>query len=158
MYFSLIHEKKAENWRTDVLKKKFLDRFRVLEFISTTGNDRIFLSFRALKKYYISMNLCISIEYKRKQPKIRVSMSSKKVCCVRFGFSNFFRLPETTEFIFLLGSLKSIFSAWTYVFWLITREKSRKLAYRCPQKKIFGSVSGSRIFFDYTKRPNFSFF
>ena len=125
---------------------------------TTTWNDRIYLSSMVLKKYFISMKLCISVNYTRKQLKIRVSMSSKKVCCVRFGFSNFFRLLETIKFFFLLRPLKSIFSAWTYVFWFNTREKGRKLAYGCPEKKIFGSVSGSRIHFDNRKRPNFSFF
>ena len=73
-------------------KKVFLGRFRVLEFFSTTRNDRIFFSSRALKKCHISMNLCILVVYTRKHPKIGVSMSSKKVIWVGFGFSNFFRL------------------------------------------------------------------
>ena len=40
---------------------------------------------------------------------------------------------------------------------LITQEYTRKLQYQCPHKKNFSSVSGSRIFFHYSKRPNFSF-
>ena len=81
-------------------KKSLLCRFRVLKFFLTTWNDRIFLSSKVHKKYFISKKLCILSNYTRKQPKIRVSMSSKKVCCVRFGFSNFFRLLETIEFFF----------------------------------------------------------
>ena len=131
--------------------------FRVLEFFSTTRNDRIFLFARALKNTYIGMILCILVDYSRIHPNIAVSKSSKKVFWVRFGFSNFFRLLETTEFFFFLGLLKSLISAWSYVFWLITQEITRKLQYQCPQKKFFGSVSGSRIFFDYSKWPNFSF-
>ena len=92
MYFSLLHKKTPENWSTNVLKKIYLGRFRVLEFFSTTRNDRIFFSSRALKKYYISSNLCILIEYTRNHQKIGVPMSSKKIIWVGFGFSNFFRL------------------------------------------------------------------
>ena len=138
--------------------KSYLGRFRVLKFFSTSLNDHIFISSRALKKYYISINLWILVGYTRKYPKIGVSMSSKKVIWVGFGFSNFFRLLETTGFFFLLELLKSIISALTYVFWLVTLENERKLAYQYPQKKLFGSVSGSRIFFDYSKRPDFFFF
>ena len=85
-------------------------------------------------------------------------MFSKKVFWVRFGFSNFFRLLETTEFFFFLKLFQTRISAWTYVFWLITQENCQKLQYQCPHKKFFGSVSGSRIFIDYSKPPNFSFF
>ena len=158
MYFSWLHKKTPENWSTNVLKKIYLGRFRVLEFFSTILNDQIFFSFRALKMYYISMNLCIFIVYTRKHPIIVVAMSSKKFIWVGFGFSIFFRLLETTEFFFLLGLLKSIISAWTYVFQLVTQENTRKFAYPCPQKKLFRWVSGSPIFFDYSKRINFLFF
>ena len=101
MYFIWLHKKTAENWITNVLKKIYLGRFRVLEFC---------------------------------------------------------RLLETTDFFFLLGLLKSIISAWTYVFCLVTQENTRQLAFQSPQKKLIGSVSGSRIFFDYSKRPNSFFF
>ena len=151
-------KKTPKNWSTNVVKKSYLGRFRALEFFSTIRNDRIFLSSNTLKKYYISMNLCILVVYTRKHPKIEVQMSSKKVIWVRFGFSNYFRLLETTEFFFLLMLLKSIISAWTYVFWLVTLKNTQILEYQCPQTNLFGSVSGSRIFFDYSKRPNFSFF
>ena len=73
-------------------KKVFFGQFRVLEFFSTTRNDRIFLFSRALKKYYISLNLCILVGYIKNQQKIGVPMSSKKCICVGFVFSNFFRL------------------------------------------------------------------
>ena len=82
----------------------------------------------------------------------------KKVVMVGFGFSHILRLLETTEFFFYLGLFERLLSAWTYVFWLITQENYRKLQYQSPQKKFLWSVSGSRIFFDYSKRPNFSFF
>ena len=158
MYFGWLHKKTPENWRLIDLKNNYLCRFRVLECFSTTRNDRIFFSSRDLNKYYISLNVCILVGYIRKHQKIGVPMSSKKFIWVGFGFSNFFRLLETTEFFFLLGLLKSIISAWTYVFWLVTQENTRKLAFNWPQKKLFVSVSGSRIFFDYSKRPNFFFF
>ena len=77
MYFGWLHKKTLENWRINVLKKIYFGRFRVLDFFSTTRNDRIFLSSRALKKYYISLNLCILVSYIRKHPKIGVPMSSK---------------------------------------------------------------------------------
>ena len=187
--------------------------FRVLEFFSTTRNDRIFLFARALKNTYIGMILCILVDYPRIQPNIAVSKSSKKVFWVRFGFSNFCRLLETAEFFFFLGPLKTLISAWSHVFWLITQEITRKLQYQFLKKsflgpflvleffsttrndriflfaravkntyigmilcilvdyprnhpktavskslkKFFWSVSGSRIFFDYSKGPNFSF-
>ena len=129
MFFGWLHKKTPENWRINVLKKIYLGRFRVLDFFSTTRNVQIFFSSRALKKYYISMNLCILISYKRKHPSIGVSKSSKKFIWVGFGFSNFFRLLETTEFFFLPGLLKSIISALTHVFWLVSQENTRKLAY-----------------------------
>ena len=44
------------------------------------------------------------------------------------------------------------------VFQLVLQENTRKLEYQCPQKNLFRSVSGSRIFIDYSKPPNFSFF
>ena len=157
-FFSWFYKKTPENWSTNVLKKIYLGRFRVLEFFSTTLNDQIFFSSRALKKYYISMNLCILIGYTRKHQKIGVPMSSKKYIWVGFGFSNFFRLLETTEFFFLPGLLKSKISAWTYVLSLVTQENTRKLANQCPQIKLFGSNSGSRIFFDFSKRPYFYLF
>ena len=59
MYFSWLHKETAENWSTNVLKKIYSGRIPVLEIFSTTRNDRIYLSFRALKKYHISMNVCI---------------------------------------------------------------------------------------------------
>ena len=156
MYLGWLHKKAPEKCSINVLKKSFLDRFRLLDFFPTTRNDRIFLSCRVLKKDHMSMNSCILVGYTRKHPKIRVSMSSKKVFWIGFGFSNFFRLLETAEIFFLLGLLKSIPSAWTYVFWLVTHESTRKLQYQYPQKKFFKSVSASRFFPDYSKWPNFS--
>ena len=132
--------------------------FRVLEFFSTTQNHRIFLFSKALPDTYIGLNSCILVNYTRKPPKVAVSMSSKKVFWVCFGFSNFFRLLETTEFFFVLKLFQTIISVRTYLFLIITQENPRKMQYQCPQKKLFGSVSGSRIFFDYSKRPNFSLF
>ena len=116
MYFSWLHKKTPENWSNNVLRKIYSGRFRVLEFFSTTLKDQIFSSSRALKKYCISLNLWILVVYTRKTAKIGVSMSSEKFIRVGFGFSNVFRLLESTEFFFLLGLLKSIISAWTYVF------------------------------------------
>ena len=116
MFFGWLHKKTPENWSTNVLKKIYLGRFRILEFFSTTLNDQIFFSSKALKKYYVSMNLSILIGYTRKHPSIGVSISSKKVNWFGFGFSNFFRLLWKTKFFFLPGLLKSIISAWTYVF------------------------------------------
>ena len=139
-------------------KKVIWVGFGFSNFFSTTRNDRIFFISRALKKYYVSINLCLLVGYTSKQPKIGVSMFSKKIILVGFGFSNFFRLLESTEFFFLLGLLKSYISAWTHVFWLVIQENTRKFGYQCPQKNLFGSVSGSRIFFDYSNQPNFSFF
>ena len=103
MYFDKLHEKIPENCRIRVLIKRFLGPFRVLEYFSTTLNDRIFLFSRTLLETHIRMNLCILIDYTRKDPKIAVSKSSKKVFWLGFGFSNIFRLLETTEFLFFLG-------------------------------------------------------
>ena len=86
MYFIWLHKKTPENWSTNVLIKIYLGWFRVLEFFSTTLNDQILFYSSALKKYYISMNLCILVGYTRKHPKIGVSISSKKVIWVGFGF------------------------------------------------------------------------
>ena len=157
MYFDWLHKKTPENCSIDVLKKSFLGRFHFLEYFSITRNDRIFLFLRALEKDYISINLCIMIDCKRKHTKISVSMSTKKVFWVGFGFSNIFWLLETTKFFFFLGLFKRLISASTYVFWLTTQENTRKLQWQCPQKKFFRSVSGSRICCDYSKRRNFSF-
>ena len=157
MYYGWLHQKTPKNWRINVLKKSYLGRIRVLEFFSTTLNDHIFISSRVLKKYHISIKLCILVRYTRKHPKIGVLISSKKVIWVGFEFSNF-STTLNDQFFFRLGLLKSIISAQTYVLWLVTLENTQKLAYQCPQKKLFGSVSGSRIFFDFSKRPNFFFF
>ena len=138
-------------------KKNFLCRFQVLEYFSTTRNERIFLFPRALPGTCVMVNSCILDYYTRKHPKIAVWMSSKKIFFVGFRFSNFFRLLETTEIFFSLGLFLTLVSAWTHVFWFITQENTRKLQSKCPRKKFFSSVSGSRIFFDYSKRMNFSF-
>ena len=103
MYFGWLHKKKPEYCSIKFLKKSFYGRFRVVEYFSTTRNDRIFLFPRTLLETYIRMNLCILIDYTRKHPKIAVTNSSKKVFMVVFGFSNIFRLLETTEFFFFLG-------------------------------------------------------
>ena len=157
MYFGRLHKKTPENCSIKVLEKSFLARFWVLEYFSITRNDQIFLFSRTLLETYIRMNLCILFDYTRKHPKDAVTNSSKKVFMVGFGFSNIFRLLETTKIFFFLGHFQRLISAWTYVFWLITRENTRKLQYQNPQKKFLWSVSGSRIFFEYSKRPNFSF-
>ena len=154
----MITQENIRKFEYECPQKCFFGRSQVLEFFSTTGNDRIFLFSRVLEKTYISMNLCILVDYTRKTPKIWVWMSSKKVFSVGLRFSNFFRLLETTEFCFSLEFLKRLISALTCVFWLITQENTRKFKYEWPQKKFFGSVSCSRIFFDYLKRPNFFFF
>ena len=87
----------------NVLKISFSGRFRALEFFSTTRNDRIFLFPRALPETYIGMNSCIIVDYTRNLLKIGVSVSSKKVFWIGFGFLNWFRLLETTEYFFFLG-------------------------------------------------------
>ena len=157
MYFDWLHKKTPGNCSDNVLKKSFLGPLRVLGDVAITRNHLIYLFPRALEKDYISMNLCILTDCTRKHTKIAVSMSTKKVFCVRFWFSNIFWLLETTEFFFFLGLFKRLISASTYVFWLITQENTRKLQYQSPQKKFFRSVSGSRICCDYSKRRNFSF-
>ena len=63
----------------------------------------------------------------KKTPENRRIDALKKKFSVGFGFSDFFRLLETTEICFLLGLLKSIIFAWTYVEWLVTQEITRKL-------------------------------
>ena len=85
-------------------------------------------------------------------------MSSKKVIFVGIRFSNFFRLLETTEFLFFLGLFRTLVWAWTYVFLFTTQENTRQLQSQRPQKKLFLSASGSRIFFQYSKRSNFCIF
>ena len=72
MSFGWLHKKTPENWSTNVLKKIYLGWFPDLEFFSTTLNDQIFFSSRALKKYHISIRLCILVGYTRKHPKISV--------------------------------------------------------------------------------------
>ena len=90
MYSGCLHKKTPENRRIDAFKKKFLGRFRVFEFFSTTRNDRIYLSSWVLKKYYISINLCILVGYTRKHPKNGVSMPLKKKFLGRFRVLEFF--------------------------------------------------------------------
>ena len=157
MYFKWLHKKTPGNSSIDVLKKSFLGRFRVLGYVATNRNDLIYLFPRALEKNYISIHLCILIDYTRKLTIIAVSMSTKKVFWVGYWFSNIFRLLETTEFFFFLGLFKRIISESTYVFSMIIQENTRKMQYRCTQKKFFGSVSSSQKFYDYSKRQNLSF-
>ena len=109
--FWFITQELNGNCSNNVLKKSFLGPIRVLKFFWTTRNDRILLSSRALLETYIGSISCILVNYTRKWLEIAVSMSSKKVFLVRFGFSNFFRLLETTEFLFFLGLFKRLISA-----------------------------------------------
>ena len=102
MYFVWLHKKTPEKCSINVLKKRFLGRFQVLEFFSSIRNDRIFLSSRNFKKTFIGMTLCILVDYTKKHPKIEVSMSSTETFFYGYGFSNFFRLLETTEIFFFL--------------------------------------------------------
>ena len=102
-------------------KKDFWVRFG----FSTVRKYRIFLFSRTLPETCVDMNFCILVDYARKHPKKAVSMSSKKDFLVRFGFSIFFRLFETTEFFFFLGLFKRLESALTYVFLLITQAITR---------------------------------
>ena len=111
MYFHQLHENIPEYCSINVLKESFLGRFRVLEFFSTTGNDQFFLFPTGLQEAYININSCILINYTSKYPNIAVSMSSKKVFWVGFGFSNFFRLLGTIEFFFFLRFFKRLISA-----------------------------------------------
>ena len=111
IYFGWLHKKSPEDCSINVLKKSFLGRFRVLELLSTTRNDRFFLFPKVLQVAYISINLFILDNYPRKHPNIAVSMSSKKVFWVGFGFSNFFRLLGTIEFFFFLRIFKRLISA-----------------------------------------------
>ena len=113
MYFSWLHKKIPENCSINFIKKRFFGPFRVLDFFSTVRNDRIFLFSRTLPETYVVIRLCILFHYTRKHPKIAVSMSSKKDFWVRFGFSNFLRLFETTEFFFFLGLFQRLLSALT---------------------------------------------
>ena len=100
-----------KNWSINVLKKRFLSPVRVLEFFTTVRKYRIFLFSRTLPETCVRKNLCILVDYTRKRLKIAVSMSSKNDLWVRFGFSNFLRLFETTEFFFFLGLFQGLASA-----------------------------------------------
>ena len=158
MYFSLLPKKTPENWSTNVLKKIYLGRFRVLEFFSTTRNDRIFLSPRALKKYYISMDPCILVGYTRKHSKIGVPMSSKKVIWDGFGFSNFFSTTRNDRIFFTSRALKKYYISMNPCILVGYTRKHPKIGVPMSSKKVIWAVSGSRKFFDYSKRPNLSFF
>ena len=72
MYSGCLYKKTPENCSLNVLEKKFFRRFQVLEFLSTTRNDRTFLFPRALPETCISMNACILVYYRRKHRKIPV--------------------------------------------------------------------------------------
>ena len=77
MYFGRLHKKKPENCSINVLKKRFLCPFRVLQFYTTVRNYRIFLFSRTLPKTCVRKHLCTLVDYTRKRLKIAVSMSSK---------------------------------------------------------------------------------
>ena len=98
--FCSITQGNIQKFQYQCPRKKFLCRFQVLEFFSSTRNDQIFLISRALRETFICINLCILIKYTRIYPKIPVLMSSKKVFWVGFRFSNFFRVLETNKFFF----------------------------------------------------------
>ena len=214
MYSGWLHKKTPENRRIDAFKKNFWVGSGFSNFFRLPDTTEFIFLLGSLKSIISALTYVFWLLIQENTQKSAYRCPQKKNFWVGFWFSNFFRLPETTEFIFLLGPLKSIMSALTYVFWLVTQEntrksayrspqkknlgrfrvleffsttwndriyfssrvlkkfyisislwilvgyakKSRKLAYRCPQKKIYASVSGSRIFFDYLKRPNLSFF
>ena len=158
MYSGCLHKKTPENRRIVALKKKFLGRFRVLEFFSTTWNDRNFLSSRALKKYYISINSCILVAYTRKHPKIGVWMPSKKNFWVGSGLSIFFSSTRNDRIYLSSRVLKKYYISIILCILVGYARKHPKIGISMPSKKNFCSVSGSRIFFDYTKWPNLSLF
>ena len=106
MYFGWLHKKTPENWRNNFLKNSYLGRFRVLEFFSTTLNDQMFFSSRALKKYYISMNLCMIVGSTRKHPKIAVLISSDKSYLCRFRVHEFFSTTLNDQIFFSSSALK----------------------------------------------------
>ena len=150
-----LHKNTPENCSINVLKKKFLRRFEVLEFLLITRIDRIFVFHRALLETHLSINLCILVDYTSIHPKIAVLMSSKKIF-VRFQVLEFFSTTRNDRiflfpraFFWDLYHHKLMFFGWLH--------KNTPIQYQCPQKKNFPSNSGSRIFFDYSKRPNFSF-
>ena len=158
MYFSLLHKKTPENCSLNVLEKSYFCRYQVIEFFSTTRNDWIFIFPRALPDTCISVNLCIFVYYSKKHQKIAVPTSSKKFIFVGIRFSNFFRLLETTEYLFFLGLFQILVSEWTYVFWFIAQENSWNLHPKGPQKSSYVSVPVSRIFFRLIETTEFLFF
>ena len=132
MNFSWLHKKTPENWSTNVLKKIYLGRFRVLEFFSTTRNDRILFSSRALKKYHISINLCILVGYTKKYPKIGGSMSIKKSYLGRFRVLDFFSTTRNYRIFFSSRALKKYYISMNSYF---------LVGYTRKHPKISGSMS-----------------
>ena len=109
MYFDQLHKETPINSSINVLETRFQRPSQVLELFSTTRNDHFFLFSRALRETFMCINLCISINYTSKYPKIAVLMSSKKVFWVGFRFSNFFRVLETNKFFFFQGSSEDFY-------------------------------------------------
>ena len=90
MYFGWLHKKTPENWRINVLKKSFMGRFRVLEIFSTTLNDRIFLSSRALKKVLYQHELMYFDWLQKKTPENWRFNVLKKIYLGMFRVLDFF--------------------------------------------------------------------
>ena len=150
-------KKTPKNWSTNVLKKIYLGRVRVHEFFSTTLNDQIFFSSRALKKYYISIYLCILVGNTRKHPKIGVPMSSKKYIWVGFGFSNFFSTPRNDRIFLFSRALNKYYISLNFCILVSYIKTHPKIGVPMSSKKFIRVGFGFSNFFPLLETSEFFF-
>ena len=92
------------------LKNVFWVGLRLSNFLLLLETTEFFFSLGLFQRLIgIGMNLCILVDYTRKNPKIAVSMSSKKVFWVGFGFSNFFDYSKRPNFSFSYISSRDLY-------------------------------------------------
>ena len=158
MYFGWLHKKTPENCSITVLKKSFYGRFRVLEYFSTTRNDRIFLFPRTLPETYIRMNLCFLVDYTRKHPKIAVSKSSKKVFLVGFGVLEYFSATRNDRIFLFPRTLPETYIRMNLCILVDYTRKHPKIAVLKSTKKVFMVGFGFSNIFRLLETTEFFFF
>ena len=107
MYFDSLHKTTLENCSINVLKKSFLGQFRNLEFFRLLESTEFFF-FLGLFKIFNGHELMYFDWLHLKTPEICSINVLEKSFWVGFGFSNFIRLIESSEFFFVLGLFKSL--------------------------------------------------
>ena len=128
-------------------KKFFWVLFRVLEFFSTTRNDRIFHFPRALHETDIGINSCILVNHTREQPNIAVSRTSKKSFLGRFRVLEFFSTARNDRIVLFPSCLQETHIGKNSCILGNYTRKNPNIAASKSYKKVFWVGFGFSIFF-----------